>query len=295
MARRANFYKKIRDPNANWLTLDMGNFLSAESNKQCSAKCNLMLRTYQAMKYDVLGLSSTELGLGSEVLTQIRDTLGIPMVCANVLDLKTQKPVVEPYIIRRYGNMIIGITGLLKDDPSARRGGMDTTQLKVMPQVDVARDLIPKLHRKVDAIILLCDFGNKEVDTLLKVVPQIDVIMTTGSVQPSSQVTRYGKTLLVPPVGASGQNGTALTLEFNPAWGDSLGYNLVNVELTEEYEGENQVSQLLAASKQVSSSQAEAVKPAMAKEIKLEPSLGASPQAPNIVKSKAATAPPEGK
>jgi 2',3'-cyclic-nucleotide 2'-phosphodiesterase (5'-nucleotidase family) len=294
VARRANFYKKTRDPNANWLTLDIGNYLSAESNKQCSPKCNLMLRSYQAMKYDVLGLSSMELGLGPEVLTQIRDTLGIPMVCANVVDLKTQKPVVEPYIIRRYGNMIIGITGLLKNDPSARPG-IDTTRLKVMPQLDVARDLIPKLHRKVDAIILLCDFGNKEVDTLLKVVPQIDVIMTTGSVQPHDQVIRFGKTLLVPAIGASGQNGTALTLEFNPAWGDSLGYNLVNVELTEEYEGENQVTQLVAASKQSSSAQAEAVKPATAKEIKLEPSLGASPQAPGLVKSKVSTAPPGGK
>ena len=294
MARRANFYKKVRDPNANWLTLDMGNFLSAESNKQCSPKCNLMLRSYQAMKYDVLGLSTTELGLGSEVLTEIRDTLGIPMVCANVLDLKTQKPVVEPYIIRRYGNMIIGITGLLKDDPSTRRL-MDTTRLKVMPQVDVARDLIPKLRRKVDAIILLCDFGNKEVDSLLKVVPQIEVIMTTGSVQPTSQDTRHGKTLLVPAIGASGQNGTALTLEFNPAWGDSVGYDLLNIELAEEYEGENQVSQLVAASKQSSSAQAEAIKPATAKEIKLEPSLGASPQAPSPVKSKVSTAPPEGK
>lgn len=290
MVRRANFYKKIRDPNANWLTLDIGNFLGAESNKQCSPKCNLMLQSYQAMKYDVLGLGLTELGLGYEVLKEIRDTLGIPLVCANVLDLKTQKPVVEPYIIRRYGNMVIGITGLLKSDPGSRRG-IDTTQLKVSPPLDVARDLIPRLHQKVDAIILLCDFTNKEIDTLLQVVPQIEVILSTGSLEPHSQVTRSGKTLLVPTATSSGQNGTALTLEFNPAWGDSLGYSLVNVQLAEDFDGENKVSQLLAAWKQTSAAQAEAVKPAAAKEIKLEPSLGGSSQSPSLGKTKVSTAP----
>jgi 2',3'-cyclic-nucleotide 2'-phosphodiesterase (5'-nucleotidase family) len=292
VVRRANFYKKVRDPNANWLTLDIGNSISAESNKQCSPKCNLMLQSFQAMKYDVMGVGTMELGLGSAVLKELKDTLGIPLVCANVLDIKTRKPVVEPYIIRRYGNMVIGITGLVKDDISTHRA-IDTTQLVVMPQLDVARELIPRLHQKVDAILLLCDFGNKEIDTLLQVVPQIEAIFTSGSVQPFSQVTKNHKTLVVPTLTSTGQNGTALTLEFNPAWKDSLGYTVVNTPLTEEFDGDNPITKLMDTWKESTAKPAEAITPATAKPISLEPAPGATPShIPSAEKSKTTSARP---
>jgi len=277
LVRRANFYNKYRDPDANWLTLDVGNYLDRAARRGISPKSSLMLRSYQAMGYDVLGLGQLELAMGVDTLEGIIDTLGIPVVCANVLDARTQKPVAHPYYIRRYGNMVIGVTCLVNSD-DRRYSNLDTTEYKLLPYLDVARTLIPKLDRKVDAIVLLCDFRNAPIDTLLQVTPQIDVILTTGILRPASRVVYSSRTLLV-PTGSSGQNGTALLLEFNPAMGDSLGHDFVNEQLTDEYEGKNVVSPLVedwisrssakSYAKKASASQA-STKPAQAKPISPE-------------------------
>jgi 2',3'-cyclic-nucleotide 2'-phosphodiesterase (5'-nucleotidase family) len=230
-----------------------------------------MLRGYKAMGYDVLGLGQLELSMGIDTLRQVIDTLGIPVVCANVLDARTQKPFVPPYYIRRYGNMVIGVTCLLNSD-DRRFATLDTTEFKLLPYLDVARTLIPKLDRKVDAIVVLCDFRNEAIDTLVQVAPQIDVVLTNGIVRPGSRVTYSGKAL-VAPTGSSGQNGTALVLEFNPAMGDSLGYHFINEELTDDYEGENVISPMVAEWKsQASPAKKAPARTAVAKKMPTEPS-----------------------
>jgi 2',3'-cyclic-nucleotide 2'-phosphodiesterase (5'-nucleotidase family) len=277
LVRRTNFYSKYRDPDANWLTLDVGNFVDRAARRGISPKTSLMFRSYQAMGYDVLGLGQLELAMSVDTLRAIIDTLGIPVVCANVLDARTQKPVARPYYIQRYGNMVIGVTCLVNSD-DRRYSNLDTTEYKLLPYLDVARTLIPKLDRKVDAVVLLCDFRNAPIDTLLKVTPQIDVILTTGILRPASRVIYSGNTLLV-ATGSSGQNGTALLLEFDPAMGDSLGHDFVNEQLTDEYEGENVVSPLVdewlsqstsAAYAKKASARRSFTKPAQAKPISPE-------------------------
>lgn len=277
MVRRANFYNQNRDPDANWLTLDVGNFVDRGSRGKCTPKCDLMLRAYRVMGYDVLGLGQMELAMGADTLAEIMDTLGIPLVCANVVDVRTRKPIAKPYYIRRYGNMVIGITGLIYSE-LGRYSKVDTTQFQILPYLDVAQTLIPRLARKVDAVILLCDFRNKELDTLLQVAPEVDLIITNGTLRPASKVTRSGNTLLV-ATSSSGYNGTALTLEFNPAWGDSLGFDFVSISLTDEYHVDNVISPLIASWKAESSvpkktaPKKTAPKPAKARPISPKPAL----------------------
>ena len=237
----------MRDPDANQLILDAGDFAGKVHmmKGECSSTCQLMFNSFRAMGYNVLGLGRAELALGRDSLKAVLDTLDIPVVCANVIDVQTHKPVVKPYHIQKYGNMVIGVVALINEKNPRKFQQIDTTQFELLPCLEVARSVVPKLKRKVDAVVLLCDFKRPDIDTLLQVVPQIDVIITKGSLRPRSKVSLAGKTLLV-PTGSSGHNGTALTLEFNPSWGDSIGYDFVDVPLTNEYDGENSVSPLLA-------------------------------------------------
>ena len=224
------------------------------------------------MGYDVLGLGQMELAMGADTLAEIMDTLGIPLVCANVVDVRTRKAIAKPYYIRRYGNMVIGITGLIYSE-LGRYSKVDTTQFQILPYLDVAQTLIPRLARKVDAVILLCDFRNKELDTLLQVAPEVDLIITNGTLRPASKVTRSGNTLLV-ATSSSGYNGTALTLEFNPAWGDSLGFDFVSISLTDEYQVENVISPMIASWKaELSAPKKTSPKPAKARPISPKPAL----------------------
>jgi 2',3'-cyclic-nucleotide 2'-phosphodiesterase (5'-nucleotidase family) len=278
LVRRANFYNKIHDPNANWLTLDAGNFIARESGDRCSPKCDLMLQSYKVMKYDMLNLGSSELSVGYDALKGLVDTLGIPLICANLVDTRTNKTVANPYEIRRYGNMTVGIIGLIKSEGSARTLGADSTRLKILPHMEVAKTLIPKLAAKTDAVVLLCDLATKEIDSLVQIVPQIDVVISTGPLVPASQATRIRGAWCV-PTGSSGQNGTVLTLEFNPAWRDSIGHSFADVQLTSDYDGANQVSQLVEKSEQAAAADKGTAKPAVPRPIPVGgPGGSANPQ-----------------
>ncbi|MBU1937741.1 hypothetical protein KKG05_10120 [bacterium] len=212
---------------------------------ECASTCQLMFNGYRAMGYNVLGMGRAELALGRDSLEAVLDTIKIPAICANVVDAKTNKRVLEPYYIQKYGNMVIGVMALINDANPRKFQQIDTT-FALLPYLDVAKSMVPKLKRKVDAVVLLCDLDLQDIDTLLKVAPQIDIVITRGPLRPRSEVTRFGKTLIV-PTGTSGHNGTALTLEFNPSWGDSIGYDFVDTQLTDDYEGENSVSPFLTA------------------------------------------------
>jgi len=273
----------MRDPDANQLILDAGDFVGKvhSMKNECSSTCQLMFNSFKAMEYNVLGLGRAELALGRDSLQVVLDTLNIPVICANVIDLRTHKPVVKPYYIQKYGNMVIGVIALINEKNPRKFQQIDTTQFELLPCLEVARSIVPKLKRKVDAVILLCDFKRPDIDTLLQVVPQIDVVITKGHIRPRSKVSLEGKTLLV-PTGSSGHNGTALTLEFNPSWGDSIGYDFVDAQLTDEYEGENSVSPLLAdyrkppRKKTHRKSSDKSSRPAEAKRIIQEPSRESS-------------------
>jgi 2',3'-cyclic-nucleotide 2'-phosphodiesterase (5'-nucleotidase family) len=262
VVRRANFNNKIHDPDANWLTLDAGNFIARESGDRCSPKCDLMLQSFKLMKYDALNLGTSELSLGYDGLKGLVDTLGIPLISANLVDARTNKLIADPYVIRRYGNMTIGVLGLMKSEGTTRVLGADSAQLRVLPHLDVAKTLVPKLDAKTDAVILLCDLTSKEIDTLLQVVPRIAAVISTGPIVPGTQATRIREAWCV-PCGSSGQQGTALTLEFNPAWGDSIGQSFEDVQLTSDYDGTNDITQLVEQSEQAASASPGGVKPAV--------------------------------
>jgi 2',3'-cyclic-nucleotide 2'-phosphodiesterase (5'-nucleotidase family) len=264
LVRRANFYNKIHDTDANWLTLDAGNFIARESGDRCSPKCDLMIQSFKLMKYDGLNLGSTELSLGYDALKGLVDTLGIPLISANLVDARTNKTIAKPYVIRRYGNMTIGVLGLMKSEGSTRILGADSTRLKVLPQMEVAKVLVPKLDAKTDAVVLLCDLSTKEIDTLLQVVPQIAAVISTGPLVPGTQATRI-RGAWCAPTGSSGHEGTALTLEFNPAWGDSIGESFVDVQLTGDYDGTNEITRLVEESEKATAAAASqgGIKPAV--------------------------------
>jgi 2',3'-cyclic-nucleotide 2'-phosphodiesterase (5'-nucleotidase family) len=163
-------------------------------------------------------------------------TKGTEFVSANLLDLKTKKPLTKPYVIKDYGNLRVGIVGLLNEaDFPKGTSLLDSTRLAIMPHLQAAKQYIPSLARKVDAVVLLCELPTAALDTLLKEVPQIDLVISNGGLRSGEAVATVGKTRIV-GTGSSGYNGHYAMLEFNPAWKDSIGFEQHQEALTDAYE-----------------------------------------------------------
>lgn len=245
--------QRHQDPTANWLTVDAGNFVDRAGAKGgCSDKCQFLVNSYSDLHYDVLNIARQEVSMGYETLVALRDTSKkTSYVSANLIDAKTKKLIFDPYVIKDYGNMRVGVMGLLRDaDFPATSSVVDTNVMRVTSTKDAAAKYLPEVLRKSDAVILLCELPTDDLDSLVKEYPDIDVIISTGALRSGETTTMLGKKTRLLGTGSSGYNGHYATLEFKPEWGDSLGFADFKDALLEQYDVTGPWTEKLAAFEQ---------------------------------------------
>jgi 2',3'-cyclic-nucleotide 2'-phosphodiesterase (5'-nucleotidase family) len=206
-----------------------------------------MVTSYEGLHYDVLNIARQEVAMGYETLVAMRDTTDdTEFVSANLIDVNTGKPLFDPYVIKDYGNMRVGIMGLLRPaDFPPHSSGMDTTNLRAEDFLETANKYLPVLERKCDAVMVLAELPTADVDALVEAHPEIDLIISTGALRTGEQLSDVGKTKVV-GTGSSGYNGHWISMEFDPAWGDSVAYDSFRDQLTDKYEEEGEWSERLA-------------------------------------------------
>lgn len=248
MARWATFVNRQGNPDAAWLVVDAGNYVDRQGAGGCSNKCQFMITSYKDLHYDVLNVGKQEAWMGYETLVSLMDTTKrTDFISANLLDLKTKKPLAKPYIIKDYGNLRVGVIGLINEGDFPRGTSLlDTTRLMIMPHREAAKKYIPALARKVDAVVLLCELSSVQLDTLLKLVPDIDLVISTGGIKTGETVSVVGKTRIL-GTGSSGYNGHYAMLEFNSAWKDSVGFTAFQEALSDAYDEKGAWADRLAA------------------------------------------------
>ena len=258
------------------MVVDAGNYVDRQGTGGCSNKCQFMVTTYKDLHYDVLNLGRQEVWMGYETLRAMLDTIKrTEFVSANVLDLRTKKPLAKPYVIKDYGHLRVGVIGLLNEGDFPKGTTLlDTTRLMIQPYMEAARKYIPALSRKVDAVVLICELPSAALDTLLKVVPGIDLVITTGAVRTGEAPSAIGRTHIL-GTGSTGYNGHYAMLEFNPAWGDSIGFRQFQDALSDSYEEKGQWADRLAA---FNAMPAPAVKPAVPAAQQAKPAPSTSPR-----------------
>lgn len=239
----------MRNADANWLTVDAGNYVDrAGTSGGCTNKCAFMISSYEDLYYDVLNLGRSEVFMGYETIKTLQDSAkkGTEFVSANLLDKKSGKPIVKPYVIKDYGNMRVAVIGLLNEIDFTTASAMDTTRFKVAPYIETAKKYIPSLAKSCNAVIVLGDLATAAIDTLVKKVPGIDFVISTGSVSSGEALTKIGNARVISP-GTSGYNGHYTMLEFNPAWKDSIAFADTSIPLDEAYDETGKWTERLAA------------------------------------------------
>ena len=245
MARWAAFINRHQDPDAAWLTVDAGDYVDRVGNGGCSSKCQFMVISYRDLHYDVLNIGKQEAWMGYETVKSMADTIkGSQFVSANLLDKRSQRPVVDPYVIKDYGKMRVGVMGLLYEGDFPKGTSLlDSNKMTVMPYMEAAKKYLPSLHKKVDAIVILAELPSGAIDTLSKAYPEIDLVISTGALRTGEALSVVNKTRVL-GTGSSGYSGHSVTMSFA---GDSIAFNPYQDQLTETYEERSAWSDKLAA------------------------------------------------
>ena len=174
IARRATIAREIRlEMHGNALLMDAGD-ISDGTPFSIEYLGEASFAAMSAAGYDIMTLGNHEFG---QTLDQFRRNIGtatFPIVCANLLDRKTGKLLLPPYLICDIDGAKIAVMGLTVMSPEykAAKEGLD-----FLDPYQVARELVPALKKQADIVIVLSHLGSSEDEMLAKEAPGIDVIV----------------------------------------------------------------------------------------------------------------------
>ncbi len=171
-----------------------------------------VMDAFKVLGLDAVGVSERELRYGRGFLVANYQRSKLPLVCANLIDKSTGKPLVAPYVIKKVGTVTVGIFGLTSD--KADLGGQRDS-VSVDDPVVTARRVVDELHKKgATVVVLLSQLGKIESEDLVTAVDGIDVVICGRNV-PLLQKGRMVKNTVACYGGEQGQyvGRTILTLD----------------------------------------------------------------------------------
>jgi len=219
IARRATLAKRVRDEvqrrgGTVWL-VDAGDFyegtpFSTEYHGDADVEA------MNAAGYTFATIGNHEL---NTPLTTLKKFLGLakfPILCANLTENATGKPLVIPYEIRKVGAIRIGVFGITTAQASAYPAAKEG--LTIANEIETAERMTKALSREADIIIMISHAGERLDEEIAKKVPGIDVIVGGHSHTrlPEGAFIRRSDTL-----GSRSVNGTIIVQAYQ--WGGELG------------------------------------------------------------------------
>lgn len=193
LARRAAYVDSLRALNPATLVLDAGGFFPDSPGERDDAP--FVTRAMRDLGVDVAGVGTRELSFGlGWFLATVKDA-GLPVVCANLNDRATGKPVLPPSLVLKAGKAKVGVFGLISAQQSL---GPAADSLAVSDPAAAARGAIAALRKQgATVIVLLSSLGRTETEDLALAVEGIDVAIASRNVPVLQRARKVNATTVV--------------------------------------------------------------------------------------------------
>jgi len=223
LARRGSWVQSVRETRKESLLLDSGDLffdryrkaIRAEDVTADSEKARLILKCYNLLGYDALGIGDDDLSLGKDFLVDLSKNAGFPFISSNLMDKETGEALFQPYVIKEAGGLRIGIFSLVSPYFFSGESDPRTKGIAFLEPLEEAKRIVQKIRPETDLVVLLSHLGYTADIELAEAVPGIDVILGGHSGRSLSYPMRFRDTILV-QVGSKGLHVGELLLQFAP-------------------------------------------------------------------------------
>ncbi len=240
--KRQTIFQKLITENKNILFLDAGDMLSSIGFAE---KDKFVVKAYEAMPYDAIGLGDQEFSNGIEFFeSEVKNKLGKKIISANLRYSHSGKNIAQEYIVKEISGVKIGITSVVIEDPFMLMDEEKVKDVKVEDYKTALRKVINALKDKVDIIILLSHLGYIRDTGLPNEFPEIDVIIGSHSQTLLTEPERYGKTI-VAQAGKNGEHVGCLEIEFDLGSKKIVSFSNKFYPLFKEIKGDSKIGQII--------------------------------------------------
>ncbi len=223
LARRGAWIQTARETWKGSLLLDSGDLffdryrkaIPSEDVTALAEKAEMILRCYDLLGYDAMGIGDDDLTLGKDFLVHLSGTASFPFVSSNLVDKETGQAIFRTYVIKETAGLRVGIFSLLSVYLFANDSDSRIRGLAVREPVEEAKSILRKIRPETDLVVLLSHLGYAPDIELAETVEGIDVIIGGHSGHPLSYPIRIGNTVIV-QLGSKGLHAGELHLQVAP-------------------------------------------------------------------------------
>ncbi len=208
LTRVASLVGKGRQPGI--LKVDIGDALEGPADFEL-IEYRYIQQAFALMGYEALNIGHREAQLTAAQLRELRATSPVPMLSANLLDASTGEPIFDAFRIVRRGAWRIALVGVLDSRSIGETLG---ESLAVESMEASLGKLLPALKPQADFIVLLAFASDAAMRELAKQFYELDIILGGKVSQPSQQLSRENRSLILATTNESRALGTlAVTLD----------------------------------------------------------------------------------
>jgi len=171
--------------------------------------------------YDVANLSIKDFTNGGEFIKTLAKQSKVNLTSASVVYTANSTPIVEPYVIRKltpeqrnpsppFDQLTIGLIGVCDPREKLLHNRFNEDQLKSIDPVAAVKNVLPKVRKKADLVILLFNGRYQNLTPILETVKEIDIVIMGGEYYRAR--TYQGDDVIITSVASLGKYGAYLQL-----------------------------------------------------------------------------------
>jgi hypothetical protein len=192
------------------LVVDLGDFFGNRVPTSQKSNSNVLVDYMRIAGYDVATIGEKEMNYGIGFLMEALHDGKFDVVSANFYNGVDSTLLFEPYVIKKVGDIRVGLLGLMDDDP--RRVGVfeQLDNAYATSYVEAARRYLPELQGKCDITVALAHVGLGNARKLAEDVPGFDVVLVGHGGDRTPMAEKIGETILMKAGSKSSSVGTLL-------------------------------------------------------------------------------------
>lgn len=205
MARRATYLDKIWNQGDAVLLVEAGDVLG-QRTRDGKEQSRFLASVMATFGYDAIGLGEKDLNYGLDYLRELMREHKLPYTSANVRDTLTGEPIVPEYLVVKKGGLRFGFVSVMAPHLKVVSMTPKEERFRIDEPVATLRELVPRLRREADTVILLSHLDIPGTEDLLKEVQGIDFVVVGHTHLTFADERVVGGT----PLAAAGYEGRAM-------------------------------------------------------------------------------------
>lgn len=230
LSKKAFQFAEIsREHNLPTLILDGGSLLFKDNpinknqEQQDKITASGIIKAYNKIGYDAVGVSGQDLAAGLDYLTQLSKESDFTWLSANIFNDTSSLPLFTPAISRQIDNLKINILGLTSR--LAAKSAPLGKDIIIKPWQDVLPPLLDKLSQENDFTILLTDISDAKCKEIAQLFPAINLIIQANNNNSSQAPVNLSETAIKISTGKKGKYIGILKVSCGPGskWQETGG------------------------------------------------------------------------